>query len=150
MNKRIILLTYLLLLISARAIAPDIKTLVIIEPSQLDLYERLIKAVMQVESAGDTLAFNPIEEAYGPLQIRPIRLRDFNKRTGKKYKMRDCYRIGISREIFLYYARILGPDYELIAKRWNGSGVKTIEYWKKVKATLKTQDKIINYVQISS
>ncbi len=150
MNKRIILFTYLLLSISVKAIAPDIRTLVIMEPLPLDLYDRLLRAVMQVESAGDTLAFNPLEEAYGPLQIRPIRLHDYNKRTGKKYIMKDCYRLEISKEVFLYYARILGPDYELIAKRWNGSGVKTIEYWQKVKATLSKQDKILNYVKISS
>ena len=49
--------------------------------------------------------------------------------------MKDCYRLRISKEIFLYYARILGPDYEIIAKRWNGSGEMTIEYWEKVKAS---------------
>jgi hypothetical protein len=129
-------MTYLLLALSAKAMAPDIRTLTIVVPAPVDIYERLLAAVMQVESAGDTLAYNPLEDAYGPLQIRPIRLLDYNRRTGKTYVMRDCYRPVISKEIFLYYAVLLGPDFEIIAKRWNGSGVKTIDYWARVKTVL--------------
>jgi hypothetical protein len=32
-----------------------------------------------VETKGDTLAYNPYEEATGIFQIRPIRLKDYNK-----------------------------------------------------------------------
>jgi hypothetical protein len=121
--------------------APETNTVAIIRNSPVDIYETLLRAVMQVESKGDTLAYNPFEDAYGPLQIRPIRLMDFNIRTGKKYILKDCYRPAISKEIFMFYARLLGPDFELIAKRWNGSGEKTIEYWKKVKACLNNESK---------
>ncbi|MGE5406164.1 MAG: hypothetical protein ACM3NR_00520 [Methanosarcina sp.] len=126
--------------ITTKVIAPDIKTLVIEAPQPINIYERLMIAILEVESGGDTLAFNPIEEAYGPFQIRPIRLCDYNKRTGKKYRMKDCYTLKVSREIFLYYAVDLGPDYEIIAKRWNGSGEMTIAYWSRVRAVLRRNE----------
>ena len=45
---------------------------------------------------------------------------------------------GISmKEIFLYYAmKIKYPNYELIAREWNGSGRSTLDYWKKVKINM--------------
>mgnify|MGYP001584840223 CR=1 FL=1 len=103
----------------------------------VDGYNRLIEALVQVESAGDTLAYNQCEEATGAFQIRPIRLLDYYQRTGVNYKIEDCYDYDISRVIFLYYARQTGHrDYETIARNWNGSGKLTLDYWKKVKANL--------------
>ncbi len=103
----------------------------------VDAYDRLIKAIVQVESAGDTLAYNLSEEAVGAFQIRPIRLLDYYQRTGIIYKLKDCHNFKISKEIFLYYARLTGyPDYEMIARNWNGSGNATLDYWKKVKSNL--------------
>lgn len=130
-------LFFLFLLLTENVIAPDLHRVDVIESKPVDLYDRLIRAVIYVESKGDTLAYNPVEQAYGPMQIRPIRLLDFNIRTGKNYTMRDCFRPSVSKEIFLYYAEKIGyPNYEAIARSWNGSGIKTIEYWKKVKARL--------------
>jgi hypothetical protein len=75
------------------------------------------------------------EEAIGAFQIRPIRLLDYNQRTGKNYKIEDCYNFEISKEIFLYYAGKIGSrEYETIARKWNGSGVTTLDYWEKVKS----------------
>ncbi len=99
-------------------------------------YKQLIYAVGKVECDLDTLAYNRLEKATGYFQIRPIRLNDYNKRTGKKYKIKDLYDYNISEEIFLYYANSIGYDYEKIAKSWNGSGPKTIIYWKKIKQYL--------------
>lgn len=130
------------LLFATKAIAPDLKELVIMKSYPVDLYDKLIRAVIEVESKGDSLAFNPIEQAYGIMQIRPIRLLDYNQRTGKRYKLQDCYRPEISTEIFLYYAKKIGyPNYENIARSWNGSGVKTLEYWDKVKVFLNDKGK---------
>src|SRR5450759_4601541 len=96
-------LTFVLfLLLSNNAAAPDFKVVFIEVSEPVNAYDRLIKAVVQVESMGDTLAFNVIEEAIGAFQIRPIRLKDYNKRTGKNYKSKDCYNFEISKEIFLY------------------------------------------------
>jgi hypothetical protein len=134
--------TVIFVVLSAKAIAPDQVSFVIEKPQPIDHYERLMQAILQVESAGDTMAFNAVEEAYGPFQIRPIRIADYNKRTGKKYSMKDCYSLRVSREVFLYYATRIGPDYETIAKRWNGSGVMTIDYWARVRKILDGENKI--------
>ena len=128
---------FLLLLLSLRATAPDIKVAYIKVSEPVDIYDRLIKAVIMVESFGDTLAYNLTEEAIGAFQIRPIRLLDYNQRTGNNYKTEDCYNYKISKEIFLFYAKRIGyPHYELIARNWNGSGRTTLDYWEKVKAHL--------------
>lgn len=117
--------------------APDMKVAYICSVEPVDAYDRLVKAIVQVESAGDTLAYNLSEEAVGAFQIRPIRLLDYYQRTGINYKLKDCHNFKISKEIFLYYARLTGyPDYEMIARNWNGSGNATLDYWKKVKSNL--------------
>lgn len=126
------------LLFASRAIAPDLDEIAIPRNEPIDLYTRLVQAVIEVESQGDSLAYNPIEQAYGIMQIRPIRLLDYNQRTGSRYKLQDCYKTAVSKEIFLYYAKKIGyPNYEQIARSWNGSGVRTLEYWDKVSAVLK-------------
>jgi hypothetical protein len=131
------ILILLLSLLPLRATAPNIKVAYIKVSEPIDVYDRLIKAVIMVESFGDTMAYNLTEEAIGAFQIRPIRLLDYNQRTGSNYKAEDCYNFKISKEIFLYYAKRIGfPKYELIARNWNGSGGTTLDYWEKVKSHL--------------
>jgi hypothetical protein len=131
------LLIVFLSLLFITAFAPDMKVVYIRSAEPVDAYDRLIKAIVQVESAGDTLAYNQTEEATGAFQIRPIRLLDYYQRTGVNYKIEDCYDYDISKLIFLYYARHTGHrDYETIARNWNGSGELTLDYWNKVKAIL--------------
>ncbi len=123
--------------ITLRVSAPEAKVLSIFVSEPINPYDRLINAIINVESKGDTLAYNPIEMASGAMQIRPIRLRDYNRRTGSNYTGEDCFKLRVSKEIFLYYAmRIKYPNYELIAREWNGSGRSTLDYWKKVKTNL--------------
>jgi hypothetical protein len=120
-------------LFEQKAAAPRAISTVIFVSEPVDAFDRLIKAVVMVESAGDTLALNVLEEAYGAFQIRPIRLLDYYQRTGKNYKIEDCYNYKVSEEIFLYYALMYGSlDYQSIARNWNGSGKMTLDYWKKV------------------
>jgi hypothetical protein len=131
------ILIFFLLLLPLRAAAPGIKIALLFESKSINPYDRLINAVVRVESAGDTLAYNKVEEAIGAFQIRAIRLLDFNRRTGNNYKTEDCFNYAISKEIFLYYAKLTGyPDYESIARNWNGSGRMTLDYWNKVKKLL--------------
>jgi hypothetical protein len=126
-----------LLLHTMKAVAPADKVAYIVISEPVGAYDKLINAIVQVESFGDTLANNPLEEAIGAFQIRPIRLLDYNQRTGNKYKMEDCYNYNISKKIFLFYANQIGyPKYEEIARNWNGSGQTTREYWDKVKSFL--------------
>jgi hypothetical protein len=130
-------LIILLSLITLKAAAPDLKLLIILKSEPMDIYDRLIQAVVLVESKGDTLAYNLKEEAYGAFQIRPIRLLDYYQRTGKKYNLSDCYNFNVSKEIFLYYANLSEySDYETVARNWNGSGNMTVTYWEKVQACL--------------
>jgi hypothetical protein len=90
-----------------------------------------------VEGMGDTTAYNPQEKAIGYFQIRPIRLVDYNRRTGNHYAMKDMFNYEISEKVFLYYASQTGPyNFEKIAKNWNGSGAKTALYWKRIKKYL--------------
>lgn len=131
------ILIIFLLLLPIRAAAPGLKVAFIFGSKSVNSYDRLINAVVQVESLGDTMAYNLVEEAIGAFQIRAIRLQDFNQRTGNNYKTEDCYNYAISKEIFLYYARRTGyPDYESIARNWNGSGRLTLDYWEKIKTYL--------------
>jgi hypothetical protein len=124
-------------LYSYSASAPDVNVVYILVSDKIDVYDKLIKAVVLVESFGDTMACNILEQATGAFQIRPIRLLDYNQRTGNKYKIEDCYNYDISKKIFLYYAMRIGfPEYERIARKWNGSGETTAGYWEKVKIYL--------------
>ncbi|MGD0582982.1 MAG: hypothetical protein ABR974_08580 [Bacteroidales bacterium] len=117
--------------------APSRESLVIFQSSPIEPYKRLINAIGIVETKCDTLSFNPVEQATGFFQIRPVRLEDYNIRTRSHYRMKDLYSYKISEKIFLYYARQVGPyDPEKIARRWNGSGHKTNNYWDRVKKYL--------------
>ncbi len=137
MMKSLLLIGFLL--ISIRAAGPDLNVLFLNRSEPVYAFDRLIDAIVKVECGGNFNAYNVAEEATGPFQIRPIRLSDYNKRTGERYILRDCYDFEISKKIFLYYANLTGyPHYEKIAKDWNGSGPMTIDYWKKVKSKIKS------------
>lgn len=103
-------------------------------------YEPLMDAIYHWESHKNTLAHNPIEEAYGGFQIRPNRLKHYNDLNGTNYTLQDCFDLEISRKIFLYFTnhsnsgKLIKPkSWEQAAKNWNGGGPMTIEYWEKVK-----------------
>jgi hypothetical protein len=117
--------------------APSTELLTITRLDPIEPYTRLIHAIGMVETKGDTLAYNPVEEAVGVFQIRPVRLKDYNKRTGSRYIMKDLYNYKISEKIFLYYASKASPnDFERIARNWNGSGIRTYYYWAQVQKQL--------------
>jgi len=131
------MLSFCFLLFAPKATAPGLSVAFVLVSEPIAPYERLINAIVMVESSGDTLAYNQAEEAYGAFQIRSIRLRDYYKRTGKYYTTKDCLNFEISKEIFLYYAENMGyPDSQSIARNWNGSGKMTLNYWEKVKKYL--------------
>jgi len=134
---KILFTTFVLLMVAFRATAPSREEITILTPAPVEPYKQLINAIGMVETKYDTLAYNPVEQAVGFFQIRPIRLEDYNKRTGNHYKMKDLYDYKTSEKIFLYYAEQIGPhDFEKIAKRWNGSGPRTYLYWSRIKKLL--------------
>jgi len=134
--KKIVAITFLITL-ALKVFAPTSESLIVIRTFPVEPYKNLIHAIGMVETQYDTLAYNPLEEAVGYFQIRPIRLEDYNSRTGSTYSRQDLFNYYISEKIFLYYATEIGPyDFERIAKTWNGSGKNTILYWDQVKKFL--------------
>jgi hypothetical protein len=134
--KKIALITFLMVL-AFKAFAPASYSVILFRPSPVEPYKNLIHAIGMVETQFDTLAFNPLEQAVGYFQIRPIRLADYNSRTGSMYSRSDLFNYKVSEKIFLYYATEIGPyDFERIARTWNGSGKNTILYWDQVKKFL--------------
>lgn len=146
--KRLFLLLYFLPLYVAAApaerlldVSEQIKQR--IEQDHFQSIERLIQATILVECGGNYLAVGR-DNDLGPLQITPVRLRDYNRRTGKGYTHQDCFRIEVSREIFIFYAQRIGTDksnWQQIARRWNGgpAGHKiasTKQYWNKIQKQL--------------
>jgi len=120
-----------------KVFAPSSGSIFIVDRPPIEPFKPLIYAVGMVETNFDTLAYNPIEEAAGYFQIRPIRIKDYNNRTGSNYTTKDMFDYKTSEKIFLYYASQIGPyNFERIAKNWNGSGPRTIYYWKRVKKYL--------------
>ena len=135
--KKIVFITFLFLLVPFRASSPSMEALVIFDPPPVEPYKQLIFAIGFVETMNNTLAYNPIEQATGIFQIRPIRLADYNRRTGYNYTTKDLFNYEISEKIFLYFADLIGPyDLEQIARKWNGSGSMTTYYWNRIKEYL--------------
>jgi len=131
------MICFLALFFFRPVLAPGWQSVTICEPVPVEPYSKLVFAIGMVETEGDTLAFNPFEQAAGILQIRPIRLLDYNNRTGNRYTTSDLFDYKTSVEIFLYYADQIGPyNMEQIARRWNGSGRLTIAYWDRIKQYL--------------
>ena len=135
--KQSAILCFFLLTISFRASAPCWQMIVIPDFFPIEPYKQLVYATAMVETGMDTLAYNPREEAAGIFQIRPVRLVDYNRRTGSTYTRQELFDYKVSEKIFLYYASQIGPyNFERIARRWNGSGQQTDYYWKRIQEYL--------------
>jgi len=134
--KRILVITVCLLL-ALKVVAPVRNDLIVSHSRPVEPFRKLINAVGLVEAKGDTMAYNHIEQAVGFFQIRPVRVKDYNIRTGSRYTLKDMFDYKTAEKVFLFYASEIGPyNFEKIAKNWNGSGVKTLDYWKRVKKHL--------------
>jgi hypothetical protein len=135
--RKIYIITSILLSFSLQVSAPEWSSLAIFEQAPLEPYRKLAYAIGMVETKGDTLAYNPMEEAAGYFQIRPIRLIDYNNRTGSSYTRQDLFSFETSEKIFLYFADLIGPyNLEQVARKWNGSGHQTVNYWNRIKRFL--------------
>jgi hypothetical protein len=136
-NVRKVIFLAFLLSIGFRAVAPDQEALVIFESHPVEPFSKLMYAIGMVETMGNTMAYNELEDAAGIFQIRQVRLDDYNRRTGSHYTLKDMFNYEISEKVFLYFASKIGPyDFERIAKTWNGSGPKTSLYWDRIKEYL--------------
>ena len=107
------------------------------------IQDRLIDAIIHVESRGDSMAYNAGEDAVGVLQIRPIMMREVNRLLGyNKYTLKDRWSKLKSIEMFnVIKQHTTNPTNERLARNWNGgwNGYKkksTLKYWQKVKTQL--------------
>jgi soluble lytic murein transglycosylase-like protein len=85
--------------------------------------DTLIEAIIQVESGGDTLAYNLKEDAVGCLQIRPIMVREVNRLLGKdSFTLSDRWSKVKSIQMFnvILRSHLKGATDEEIARTWNG------------------------------
>lgn len=124
-------LSLYLLNINTMAVS-NVKSFIIVQPESINPYETIWTAICMAESHNNSNAYNWLEEATGIVQIRPIRLLDYNQRTGSNYKLIDCYNVQVSKKIFMYYATQFEPtEYDKIASDWNKC--TTTAYWLRIK-----------------
>ena len=126
----------LYLLVSSKVFAPGNNFVPVIAPEPINPYLPILNACIEVESKGNRFAYNPIEQSTGILQIRPIRLQDYNIRTGSNYKLSDCFDPDVSIKIFMFYvSKCDYRDIKGMAIAWNGKS-KENKYYSKVKKLL--------------
>lgn len=111
-------------------------------------WEPVIKAIVQVESEGNTRAVKG--NSCGAMQITPILVAECNnilkKRNSKKrYTLRDRFSLEKSKEMFLLMQSQFNPlnDIEKAIRSWNGgnkySVKRTQRYFEKVMKCLRSQ-----------
>lgn len=139
------ILIILFLFISFRLYAPVNEGMLIFKSDGINPFEQIWKAICQVESSNNPLAYHLEKNGHasiGIAQIQQSRVDHYNYKTNNHYTLDDMYDTTISRNIFMWYACYIGPyNIEKIAREWNGGtkGMKkrsTIKYWNKVKILL--------------
>lgn len=134
--RKLIFIVYLLLM-SFKVAAPMANSFNIYEYPDIQAFTSLLYATAMVETMGDPLAYNEIENAVGIFQIRQVRIDEYNRRTGSNFALSEMYDPQLSEKVFLYFATRYGPyNLKKIAKSWNGSGPMTELYWKRIKEYL--------------
>lgn len=117
-----------------------------------DSIDKLIDAIIHVESRNLDSAVNRRSNAVGCMQIRPIMVEDVNRILRKKqfpleYDLHDRYKRDKSLQMFYiwksYYHR--SSNLETIARCWNGgcdgeNKESTFYYWVKVKNKMKDEE----------
>lgn len=107
----------------------------------------IINAIMEVESRGDSNAYNASEDAVGILQIRQCMVNDVNrilerKKSSIRYTYNCRWDIQKSQDMFRIFCEYYGlTTAEEMARCWNGGprGINnpyTIGYWNKVEDIL--------------
>lgn len=104
--------------------------------------DRLIPALIQVESGGEYRAVGDRGKAVGVLQIWPVMVQDVNRIAGTRYTLADRLNPSKSVEMARIYFRHYGKSWtvEQAARHWNsgpGSTAGTDKYWIKVRKELK-------------
>ena len=115
--------------------------------------DELVEALIFVESRGKEDAIGDTHlgaPSVGVLQIRPIMVREVNrilkqKKSDKKFKLKDRFSRDKSVEMFMVWKNFHHPNdgFEKIARNWNGGPngyrfKRTEYYWNKVRKQLKS------------
>ena len=106
-------------------------------------WERVMNAIIKVESGGNPKAHNPNGDCAGILQITPILVKQCNiwlanQKSSKRYTMSDRYNAEKSKEMFIMVQEHYNPEgnVEKAIRIWNGgpkySVAKTNTYYKRV------------------
>lgn len=105
-------------------------------------YQRLLHAIIQIESRGDPDAINWDEHAMGLLQIRPIMIEEANRILRLQGKTQSCTLTDAldsmkSIQIYWIVQNFHNPsnDVKIGCRVWNGKSVKN-KYYKKIQAQL--------------
>jgi hypothetical protein len=133
--KMIIIL--FLSLLTIPALAPEQKA-IYLERSEAIRDDRLLLAIIKIESNGNPSVINWKEQAMGLLQIRPCMLKEVNRIVGyEKYSTKDCLDSLRSIEIYRVVQAYYNPtnDLKTGAILWNGKSKLNL-YWKRVKAII--------------
>lgn len=116
-------------ILTLKSYCPEYRTLDILRYEPIQPYESIWKAVCFVESMGNPFAYNPKENAYGIVQIRQVRINDFNKQTGSHYQLKEMLDTIKAKEVFLFYAdKHYFNEIEMISRCWNGGEENGIKY----------------------
>lgn len=111
-------------------------------------WEPVIKAIVQVESEGNTRAVKG--NSCGAMQITPIMVAECNnilkkRKIKKRYTLRDRFSLEKSKEMFLLMQSHFNPlnDIEKAIRSWNGgnkySVKRTQRYFEKVMKCIQSQ-----------
>ncbi len=130
-----------------------IETQLIEIEEEIETDNRLVEALIQVESCGNDSCIGDrhlIIPSVGCWQLRPIMVKEINRILAilgddKRYKNKDRYSRVKSIEMFYIWKNYHHKDHsdEVTSRCWNGGsrGYKrksTLHYWKKVQKALKT------------
>jgi hypothetical protein len=106
-------------------------------------WNKIMNAIIQVESQGNAKAHNSNGDCAGILQITPILVKQCNiwlkdQKSSKRYTLKDRYDVEKSKEMFIMIQEHYNPSHnvEKAIRLWNGgpnySVKKTNGYYKKV------------------
>lgn len=76
-------------------------------------WDRMIDALIKVESGGKSTAVNPKTGASGILQIMPIYVKDANRISGRNYTLEDRFDPDKSLEMFCIIQNHYNPDHDI-------------------------------------
>ena len=106
-------------------------------------WTKIMNAIIQVESKGNSKAYNANGNCAGILQITPILVKQCNiwlknQKSQKRYTLQDRYDVEKSKEMFIMVQEHYNPSHsvEKAIRLWNGgcgySKAKTENYYHKV------------------